>query len=168
MHHILVVDDESDICDVLKLGFEADGHYRVRCASNRLDALSALRSKPLDLALLDILMRENAGADLEALAAEQHVPVLRMTGHPDIVQRARQQGVPILAKPFRISDVVAKVDRLLLEAERLHREIQENIHTGRELVSKAQADLAATQLLWAEMTMRWQRVCRRVLKDEPE
>jgi DNA-binding NtrC family response regulator len=106
LHHILVVDDEADICEVVKTGFEAGGKYRVDCATNRLDAFAALRRRPLDLALLDMLMRENAGGEIEAFAGEMRVPVLRMTGHPEIMRKSLAQGLPVLMKPFRVGDLV--------------------------------------------------------------
>ena len=165
MHHLLVVDDERAICEVIKAGFEASGSYRVRCATNKHDAVAALRHRPFDLALIDIVMRENAGSDVEALAGELRVPVLRMTGHPDVICKTFDQGVPVLAKPFRIGDVIGAVDQLLADAERLQRDLAQSMSVGRALRSKSRTGLAATPLEWGEAAVQWHRLCARVLKD---
>jgi len=158
MHTLLVVDDEPEICEVVKLGFEARGSYRVHCASDKGAALAALRRQPPDLALLDILMYGNAGAEIEALAGELHVPVLRMTGHPDVMRKSAAQGLPVLMKPFRIGELVATVDLLLAEAFRLRRASAENVRTAQQLADHARVNPAADQ--FAE---HWRRICERAL-----
>jgi DNA-binding NtrC family response regulator len=163
MHQLLVVDDEPDICDVVKAGFEATGRYRVFCATNKLDADAVLRRQPLDLALLDMLMRENAGGEIEALAGELHVPVLRMTGHPEIMRKCLDQGLPVLMKPFRVGDLVAMVDHLLAEAVCRQRALQENVQPSPRLADEARAGAAAGELPWGEFAERWRRICQRVL-----
>ena len=163
MHQLLVVDDELDICDVVKAGFEARGSYRVFCATNKLDACAVLRREPLDLALLDVLMRENAGGPIEALAGEVRVPVLRMTGHPEIMSKSLDRGVPILMKPFRVGDLVDTVDRLLAEAACLQRALRDNVAAGRRLTDASRASVAARSVLGDEFAQRWQRLCQEVL-----
>lgn len=162
MHQLLVVDDEPDICDVIKAGFEAGGRYRVRCATNKSDAFAALRLERPEMALLDILMRENAGVEIAALAAELRVPVLRMSGHPQIVHNRRMHDLAVLAKPFRIVELMTKVDRLLAEAGELQREMAQHMRTTQLLVD---AGAVAPPLAWHEAAARWERLCRRVLQD---
>lgn len=163
MHQLLVVDDEPAICDVVKIGFETRGSYRVHCANNKLDALAALRRRPIDLALLDMLMYGDAAHEIEVLAGELHVPVLRMTGHPDIIRKSLDQGLPILMKPFRVGELVGIVDRLLDEAVHLQRRLQENVEASQRLVDQARASSAAGERLWGEFAQHWSRICRRAL-----
>jgi DNA-binding NtrC family response regulator len=163
MHKLLVVDDESAICDVVKIGFEARGSYRVDCASNKTVALAALRRGPIDLALLDMLMYGNASHEVEALAGALHVPVLRMTGHPDIMRKSLDQGLPVLMKPFRIGDLVEIVDELLAEAALLKRALRENVQASQRLAEQSRANVAAVGFVWGEFAERWQRICRQAL-----
>ncbi|HJT06659.1 MAG TPA: response regulator [Stellaceae bacterium] len=163
MRTLLVVDDEPEICEVVKLGFETRGSYRVHCATNQLDAFAALRRQPPDLALLDMLMYGNARGEIEALAGELHVPVLRMTGHPDVMRKSRAQGLPILMKPFRIGELVDTVDRLLAEAFRLQRALAENVRTAQHLADHARANLAGSDFPWDQFAECWRRVCERTL-----
>jgi len=162
MHQLLVVDDVPDICDVVKIGFEARGTYRVFCASNKVEACAALRRGP-DLALLDVLMRDNASGEIAALAGELHVPVLRMTGHPEVMRRSLDQGLPIVMKPFRICELVDTVDRLLAEAFRLQRALAENKRTAQHLADHARASLAADEFPWDQFAECWRRVCEQAL-----
>ena len=166
MHQLLVVDDEPAICDVVKLGFEARGTYRVHCASNKRDAFAALRRGPIELALLDMLMYGDAAREIEALASELHVPVLRMSGHPEIMRKSLDQGLPILMKPFRVGDLVDTVDSLLAEAHRLQQALQENVQASQRLAEASRANMAAGAFPWDQFAERWQRICRRVLPPD--
>ena len=168
MHQLLVVDDELDICDVVKAGFEARGSYRVFCATNKLEACAVLRRQPLDLALLDILMRENAGGEIEALAGELHVPVVRMTGHPDIMRKCLDQNLPILMKPFRVSVLIEMVDYLLAEAVCLQRALQETVQASQRFAGEARASAAVGEFLWGDFAEHWQRICQRALVPRPD
>jgi len=165
MHQLLVVDDEPAICDVVKTGFEARGSYRVYCASDQRAAFVALRRQPIELALLDMLMYGGASRQIEALAGELHVPVLRMTGHPDVIRKSLDQGVPILMKPFRVGDLVEKVDHLLAEAHRLQQALAGSVLAGRQLADKSRANAAADALHWDEFAGHWQLLCRQVLGE---
>jgi DNA-binding NtrC family response regulator len=170
MHQLLVVDDEPAICDIVKIGFETRGSYRVHCASSKPDALAALRRRPIDLALLDMLMYGNPGGEIEALAAELRVPVLRMTGHPEIMRKSLDQGLPIVMKPFRVGELVEIVDSLLAEAVRLQQMLRENVQASKELADAFHASSAAGAFLWGEFAEQWQRICQRVLspgEDRP-
>ena len=55
MAHILVVDDEQDVSQMLRRGLTAEG-YEVTCALDGVSALSELRHQDFDLVLLDINM----------------------------------------------------------------------------------------------------------------
>src|SRR6185437_1370559 len=160
MHQLLVVDDVPDICDVVKIGFEARGTYRVFCASNKVEACAALRRGP-DLALLDVLMRDNASGEIAALAGELHVPVLRMTGHPEVMRKSLDQGVPILMKPFRVGELVEKVEQLLVEALRLQQTLTGNVRAARQLTDESLASaVVGDDGRWDHFVDHWQHVCR--------
>ena len=59
---ILVVDDESDFSEVIRLRLEAD-NYEVITATNGKEALAKIKSEKLDAVLLDILMPELDGLE---------------------------------------------------------------------------------------------------------
>ena len=53
---ILVVDDESDIVDILKYNLEKENEYTVHAAYNGTEALAIAKKEKPDLILLDIMM----------------------------------------------------------------------------------------------------------------
>jgi len=55
MGHILIVDDEKDILEILKFNIEKEG-YTVNLASNGLEALEKMKVRTPDLVLLDVMM----------------------------------------------------------------------------------------------------------------
>ena len=55
MRHILIVDDEKDILEILKFNIEKEG-YTVDLASNGLEALEKMKVRTPDLVLLDVMM----------------------------------------------------------------------------------------------------------------
>src|SRR5579872_2077322 len=69
MAHILVVDDERSICELLEITFRKDGH-RVEVASNGESAKRRLKSTPFDIIISDVRMPDMSGVELLAYARE--------------------------------------------------------------------------------------------------
>ncbi|MGV3590156.1 MAG: PAS domain-containing protein [Gammaproteobacteria bacterium] len=116
---ILVVEDDDNVrthvCQLLE-----DLDYRVLCARNGAEALDLLRSPSnIDLLLTDVVMPGGmSGAQLaeQAVALRPGLPVLFTSGYPQnsIAHQGRlQPGVELLSKPYRKSQLAAKVRRVL-------------------------------------------------------
>src|SRR5260370_25770733 len=63
MAHILVVDDEQSICELLEITFRKEGH-RVEVARNGATAKPLLPSQMFDIVISDIRMPDATGVDL--------------------------------------------------------------------------------------------------------
>ncbi len=120
MPHVLVVDDDDDIRDVL-YDFLMEEGYQVSLARNGAEALAVLEREYGLVVLLDLSMPGIDGAGvLDALRAQQRSDhqVIVITGRPRIVQTegwlASGAAQAVIQKPFNI-------DRLLLLLERLTR-----------------------------------------------
>ena len=74
MPKVLLVDDESDIVDLIKYNLEKEG-YLVSTASNGVECLSIAKSFVPDLILLDVMMPEMDG--IEACVELRKEPVLK-------------------------------------------------------------------------------------------
>jgi two-component system alkaline phosphatase synthesis response regulator PhoP len=74
MPKILLVDDESDIVDLIKYNLEKEG-YLVSTASNGVECLSIAKSFVPDLILLDVMMPEMDG--IEACVELRKEPILK-------------------------------------------------------------------------------------------
>ena len=80
---ILVVDDEPDFTNMLKLSLEAHGYYEVREENDADNVRAAARTFDPDLVLLDIMMPEQDGSEVAAaLRADpvtRAVPIIFLT-----------------------------------------------------------------------------------------
>jgi len=118
---ILVVDDEASITRMLKLNLERTGKYEVLAENTPEHAFTAARSFHPDLILLDVLM---PGKDGSELASQFHsspslkdVPIVFLTAAAtkDEVKshHGKIGGLPFLAKPVDIHEVIDRLDQSL-------------------------------------------------------
>jgi len=114
---VLVVEDDDAMRAFLEESLKEEG-YVVGTASNTLSAIVALMCDRIDVALIDWKMPDLDGFAL--LSAVQRcfarVPVIFVTAfaRPEIEERALQEGAfSFLPKPFRLSVLVAEIERAL-------------------------------------------------------
>ena len=113
MRRILVVDDQSDVCEVIRT-FLAERGYVVDHATDSPAARRLLAQERYDAALLDVLMPGEGGLALAELAERQGARVLLMSGHPEAMALASLRSpCELLRKPFRLSELEAAVAALL-------------------------------------------------------
>jgi len=124
--HILVVDDEPDIRNLVQEILE-DEDYAVTVAENGEAARHALRNRRPDLMLLDIWMPDMDGITLLKEWAEDDelpCPVIMMSGHGTVetaVEATRLGAYDFLEKPLSMAKLLLTVTRAL-EADKLHKE----------------------------------------------
>ena len=124
MTRILVIDDEEDVCEALRLILEQHG-YAVMCASNGRVALDAHRTEPFDLVITDLLMPEPDGIevimDLRRLSPEVKIIAISGGGQMGLyglLLVAKKLGAQrALMKPFALSDLLAAVQEVLAEPD---------------------------------------------------
>ena len=104
---ILIVDDDDDIRDVVRISLEEFAGWATIAAVSGVEGLQAAQNHPLDAILLDISMPDMDGFQIcEALQANpitQKVPVIILTARvlPNDRQRLRELAVAgIITKPF--------------------------------------------------------------------
>lgn len=106
---ILVVDDESDLCNILADSFELLGLKTFR-ASNGKEAFAVLQINAIDFILSDVRMSGGDGlallAEVRKLSATKPIFIL-MTGYADITREdALQKGAAeLFHKPFPLEEV---------------------------------------------------------------
>jgi len=120
---ILIVDDEEDIRAVLQARLEAAG-FRVRTASNGMDALDSIRSDPPDLVILDVMLPDITGLDVCALVKRDRrlrkIPIILLTARSqpqDRLTGAALGADAYMNKPFNADELLAEVRRLLVGQE---------------------------------------------------
>ena len=124
---ILVVDDEEDLRELLRLVLERVGH-RVATAVDGTDGLRQFFSKPPDLVLLDAQMPTMDGWTLlERIREVSEVPVIMLTAFG--AERHKMQGLrggadDYVVKPVGEQELLARIDAVLRRTSS-HDKVQE-------------------------------------------
>ena len=111
--HILVVEDDSDVRQVIADQLEELG-YRVSLADNGETMRAFLQTlDPIDLIVLDGVMPGEQSESLALHAAERKVRLVMISGSPEHMQKANSRADQLLAKPFRSADLKRAVEAAL-------------------------------------------------------
>jgi signal transduction histidine kinase len=117
---ILVVEDNQDLLDLTSAMLATSG-YQVRCARNGSEALRILQNEAFDFLLSDIVMPNGInGIEVarEARRLNKGIKVLLASGYArDVLERHQAvDEFPIIDKPFRMSELAARLRSILHEA----------------------------------------------------
>ncbi|MCX5479877.1 response regulator [Kaistia geumhonensis] len=114
--HLLVVDDDARIRQMLARYFEDEG-YRVTTVDGGKAMRETMARTPVDLVMLDLMLGGENGLDLaRELRAESDVPIIMLTGRDDVVDRIVGLEVgadDYIAKPFHLREVLARAKSIL-------------------------------------------------------
>lgn len=115
---ILVVDDEQDLCEILKFNLETEG-YQADTANSGEEAMS-MDIASYDLLLLDVMMGGMSGFQLAKQLKENpmtaHVPIIFLTARDtenDTVTGFNLGADDYISKPFSIREVMVRVRAVL-------------------------------------------------------
>ena len=114
--HILVIEDDPQISDLLRRGLIYEG-YSVGVAADGPTGLTAARDRPPDLVLLDLMLPGMDGLTVcSRLRAATDVPILILTAKdavPDRVKGLDAGADDYMVKPFSFDELLARVRALL-------------------------------------------------------
>ncbi|WP_296069952.1 response regulator [uncultured Agrobacterium sp.] len=115
--HLLVVDDDARVREMLSRFFEGEG-YRVSVAADGTQMKSYLRHNEIDAVFLDLtLPGPQDGLDLaREIRVNSDVPIIMVTGRDDVVDRIL--GIELgaddyVAKPFHLRELHARLKSVL-------------------------------------------------------
>ena len=136
-YRILAVDDEEDLCEILKFNLENEG-FEVDTANSAEEALK-MDIASYDLLLLDVMMGEISGFKLASLLRKDKntakIPIIFITAKDtenDTVTGFNVGGDDYISKPFSLREVVARVKAVF------RRTSQENaVRTPEQLTYKS-------------------------------
>jgi two-component system response regulator MprA len=125
--HILVVDDDPRITDLLRRVLAYEG-YSVAVAATGSEALKRTLELPPDLIILDIMLPELNGLEVaqRLRAAGDNVPILMLTARDAIADRVKglETGADdYLVKPFAPEELLARVKALLRRSQEERQEV---------------------------------------------
>lgn len=116
---ILVVDDEEDVVDLLRLVLGKKG-FEVHAASSGMEGLARAQSTLPDLIVLDIMMREMDGWEvLKLLKLDDRtraIPVVIVSARvepKDKIRGLQEGAIDYVTKPFAVRDIVQKIEAAL-------------------------------------------------------
>jgi two-component system phosphate regulon response regulator PhoB len=120
--HILIVDDEADIVELLDYNLRQAG-YTVVNARDGASALAAVRRQRPDLIVLDLMLPDIPGTEvcrrLRKEAGTEAIPILMLTARAEEIDRVVGFEVgadDYVAKPFSPREIVLRVSALLRRA----------------------------------------------------
>jgi two-component system OmpR family response regulator len=114
--HILVVDDQREICEMVEDYLSGEG-YRVSTAHDGAEMRRALVQSRVDLVILDLMLPGEDGLSLaRSLREESDVGIIILTGRGETVDRiiGLEMGADdYLPKPFHLRELLARVKSVL-------------------------------------------------------
>lgn len=115
-NRILVVDDEKNICELLRLYLKKDG-YEVIIANNGQEALKKFAEYKLAAVILDIMMPGMDGVDvLKEIRKDSDIPVIMLTAKGETIDKVL--GLELgaddyIVKPFEPKELIARLKAVL-------------------------------------------------------
>ncbi|MFB6263288.1 MAG: response regulator [Bradymonadaceae bacterium] len=131
--HILIIDDDRDVCDYMELLLEQEG-YNVETRTAPADGIRTLREETFHVVVVDLMMPEIDG--IEALDRirdfDGDVAIIVFTGYPsvDTARESMQYDVSdYIEKPFDVDEFNAALERVLREKGLLHEPVEQLLET---------------------------------------
>ncbi|NSL52382.1 response regulator YycF [Calidifontibacillus erzurumensis] len=110
--HILVVDDEMPIADILQFNLEKEG-YKVSCAYDGIEALRKVEEIKPDLILLDIMLPHKDGMEVcREIRKKYEMPIIMLTAKDSEIDKVLglEMGADdYVTKPFSTRELIARV-----------------------------------------------------------
>lgn len=120
---ILLVEDEENLQDALKLNFEMEG-YEVTSAYDGIEALKAVHNEYFDLIILDVMLPELDGIAVceNIRLTNTEVPILMLSARnqsSDRVLGLKKGADDYLTKPFNLEELLLRVNNLINKSKRI-------------------------------------------------
>jgi len=151
---ILIVDDDPNICELLRLYFENEG-YEVKTASDGAEGVSYFKMYEPDLVLLDIMLPKKDGwqvcREIREISSKPVIMVTAKTGTDDIKEGYAAGADEYITKPFDASILKIRVDNLIQSREKLKELYSKNFSLESLGVDVTSVDEKFMQKLYATL-----------------
>lgn len=182
-HHVLVVDDEEDLLELVRYNLTKEG-YRVSCVATGDEALKVVRRQPPDLIVLDLMLPMIDGLEvcrrLKGDSKTRDIPIIMLTAkseESDMVAGLERGADDYVTKPFSLAELLARVRARLRASQPAEGDVPQQLELGpiridlaRLTVQREDGELDLSQresemlkLLWRE---RGKPVTRNRFLDE--
>nr|WP_300807136.1 response regulator transcription factor [uncultured Acetatifactor sp.] len=125
MQHILIVEDDMDIQELLR-EFLKEAGYEVMCASDGIEAMDLFAKNKFDLILLDIMLPKIDGFGVcELIRKQSQVPIIMLTalsGEEEQIRGLDLQVDDYITKPFSVPILIRKIAAVLRRSSQMQEE----------------------------------------------
>lgn len=123
-YSVLVVEDEENLSEALKLNLQLEG-YDVTVSSDGGEALKAVQKEHFDLIILDVMLPEIDGITVcETLRVQNYdMPILMLSARnsgADRVLGLKKGADDYLTKPFNLEELLLRVNKLLVKGKQIN------------------------------------------------
>lgn len=129
--HILVVDDETEITDLIEIYLVQEG-YSVEKRYNALTLLEDIQNHHIDLVILDVMMPEINGIEaLKMIREKYNIPVIIVsakTTDNDKIEGLLTGADDYLGKPFNAMELVARVKSQIRRSQVFNKSMRDASH----------------------------------------
>ncbi|PJZ84960.1 response regulator [Leptospira harrisiae] len=119
LKHVLIVEDEEDIVEILRIALEFNSNYQISFAKTGPEGLQKAIILQPDLILLDVLMPGMNGMELieelKIFPETKEIPVAFITSRVlknEILEYQRRGGIGVIEKPFAPLEIADKIKTL--------------------------------------------------------
>lgn len=137
--HVLVVDDEPDLRELLTDALEADG-YNVTAAGSGKAAIEAAAANSVDFLITDMRLGDCTGLDvIDSLSCDGDIPAVVITGYADasiLTEASRRRPLELMTKPLDMPRLQQAV-RAGLQSQRRRQLTQQRVGRLRRLAGQA-------------------------------
>lgn len=145
---ILIVDDEVEILNLLKIALKKDGFENIYTAENGKDAMKLFESESIDLGILDVMLPDIEGYDIcRIIRKTSNIPILFLSAKGDEVDRVMGLAIradDYITKPFSLKEVSLRVKIQLkksLMVNEMKKEIKSVSLKGSEIIRVGEFEL---------------------------
>jgi two-component system phosphate regulon response regulator OmpR len=143
--HLLVVDDDARLRELLQRYLTTNGGYRVSTAADAAEARALMKSIAFDLLIVDVMMPGESGIDLtRGVRAHSQVPILMLTARGEAEHRIEglENGADdYLPKPFEPRELVLRCNALLRRATPTARSAHREVKMGEAVFDPERGEL---------------------------
>lgn len=140
-HSILLVEDEENLQDTLKLNFELEG-YDVTSAFDGAEALRAVQNEYFDLIILDVMLPEIDGIAVceNIRLSNTEIPILMLSAKNQSADRVlglKKGADDYLSKPFNLEELLIRVSLLINKSHRISSKepVADEFNFGKNLIN---------------------------------
>ena len=128
--NILIVEDEENILDAIKLNLELED-YQVEEVDDGANAVKVFQEHNFDLVILDVMLPNKSGFDIcrEIREINSSIPILFLTAKDtgtDKIKGLKLGADDYLTKPFNLEELLLRVNNLLIRFGKASRENTES------------------------------------------